>query len=212
MEKEDYAELLLKKPFQKEKTPPPRDKSTWAAPKGPLVLEVGCGQGLHPILFAKDNPATHIVACERTVDKFKKFQSRLHSHNLSNITAIHEDALAWLVHNEENTTERFEKIFFLYPNPYPKSTHRKKRFFSMPSFCAYLRALKVGGEIFLRTNEKFYVEEALFFSKFVWNLKLVYNGEVREPTGITHFERKYLKRGEKCFEVVWKKVKAFEPS
>lgn len=205
MHKEDYAELLKAKTFLKEKIPAPRNQEPWHPPQTDCVLEVGSGQGLHPILFAKENSDTHIVACERTVEKFKRFESRLNSHKLSNITAIHEDALSWLVFHEEKVKNYFKKIFFLYPNPYPKSTHRKKRFFSMPAFSFYLDCLDPQGEIILRTNESEYFEETCYYAKEVWKLNCLYKGEIREPKGITHFERKYIERGEVCFEGVWKK-------
>lgn len=205
MQLADYAELLKKKKFQKEKVPPPRDQRCWTPPTTPCVLEVGCGQGLHPILFAKENPKNHIVACERTVEKFKKFHGRVTSHGLTNISAVHEDALSWLVFHHKKVHHCFEKIFFLYPNPYPKENQRKKRFFAMPAFSFYLECLKPGGEIILRTNEAFYFEEARTLAQSVWSLKEMSCGEVVTNKGITHFERKYLERGETCYEGVWKK-------
>ena len=75
----------------------------------------------------------------------------------------------------------------------------------MPAFSFYLKCLKHGGEVILRTNEEFYVEEARYFSKVVWSLGEIYSGNIQEPRGVTHFERKYLKRNEPCFEVIWRK-------
>ncbi len=185
-----------------------RDQTPFPSKQAPLYLEVGCGVGLHPILFAKKRPQAHLIACERTSDKFHKFKKRLENHQLENITAIHEDGMRWLTHWAKESKLTFEKIFFLYPNPYPKNNQRNKRFFAMPLFKNYLHTLKLGGEIEMRTNQLFYLEEAKILATEVWNLECQYCGPLREESekGITHFERKYLKREETCYELILKKT------
>lgn len=186
-----------------------RDKTPFPHTNKPLFLEVGCGAGLHPILFAKNNQESeaHLIACERTLEKYEKFKRRLTSHGFHHITPIHEDALYWLLHHREEAKERLEKIFFLYPNPYPKVSHRNKRFLAMPLFGEYLRALKPQGLIELRTNEEFYWKEAKALAEEVWNLECLYGGPLKEnsPRGITHFERKYLERDKVCYELILRK-------
>lgn len=207
----EYAERLKKKDFNRDKYPHPRDGVQITIPKElkNLDLEIGCGAGLHPILYGKKFPSRHLVACERTLEKFQLFEGRLKRHELKNITPLHTDALTWLnsylPKNELEKDLLFNKIFILYPNPYPKQTQRNKRLFAMPAFSLVLKALQSKGKIILRTNEESYLQEAIFLAKKVWDLRPSKASLIEEENGVTHFERKYLSRGEKCWEVTFKK-------
>ena len=68
--------------------------------------------------------------------------------------------------------------------------------------------LKTGGHLYLATNQTSYFEEALLVYEKVWGLSVVEHKTVdplkQKPR--THFEKKYLQRGEPCFEACFKKV------
>lgn len=208
MKLQEYAAKLKNRPFQADKVNPPKQAPHLPEGlKGKIILEVGCGKGLHPILFAKENPKDNILAFERTKEKYLRFQGRMEKHNLSNLFGFYDDALSWLAHNPGELKEKFDLIFFLYPNPYPKKNQRNKRFLSSPSFSLYLASLKSGGEIIMRTNEVFYKEEAIYFAREVWGLNLIHEKTLsKEDMGTTHFERKFKAEGVTCFELKWKKA------
>lgn len=212
MELDKYAQKLKDKltdrNFDGSRLPIPINKTAFPSTSSQLFLEIGCGAGLHPILFAQDNPESHLLAFERTKEKFEKFSGRVKSHELKNITAIHDDALHWLYSQLKNESEVFEGLYLLYPNPYPKNTHRNKRFFASPSFQFILSTIKKEGLIELRTNEQWYIEEAQYLAKEVWNLKEISLKEVStlhpSKQGLTHFERKYLKNNQACYQLIFK--------
>ncbi len=213
MELDKYAEKLKAKVsdrnFDGTHLPHSVDSSPWPESTLPLCLEVGCGAGLHPVLFAKQSPEFHLIALERTKEKFDKFKRRIEKNKIDTVTPLFEDALHWLYPHREKAKNCFEKIFLLYPNPYPKVSQRNKRFLAAPSFQFLLSTLKTHGTIELRSNELFYIEEAIFLAKNVWNLtvdqrKLVKELEVSQQ-GVTHFERKYLKDGQDCYQVIFSK-------
>lgn len=172
---------------------------------GPTDLEIGCGVGMHPIQYAQKNPDRNLIAIEHTRDKFEKFQRRFSNHgNLQNLTALHTNAISWVTHF--CPSESIERIFLLYPNP--EHQNPAKRWFLMPFFSEILRVLKPAGEILLATNEQGYRDEALERAEQKWNLNLTNSREMRAQDvakGRTHFEIKYLKRGETCFELRFSK-------
>lgn len=174
------------------------------------TLEIGCGVGLHPILYSKNNPGSGLIALERTVEKYGKFQRRHERHQLANLFPIHGDGLNWLANNSNALTKRFDKIFLLYPNPYPKNTQRNKRFLGMTNFSYALASLKEEGIIIMRSNERTYLDEAKYLAANVWKLDCIQDQEINlkeGERGITHFERKYLDRGLPCYEIIWRKSK-----
>lgn len=171
----------------------------------PLDLEIGCGVGWHPIQYAKQNPDRFLAAIEHTRNRFESFERRTVRHpELKNLMAIHADAIEWVTH--ALLPESVERIFLLYPNPYPKKSDLNKRWHAMPFMGRLLSVLKTGGELLLLTNERFYFEEAREYLGVQWKMQIQRASaftRATAPNGAprTHFEKKYLARGETCFEL-----------
>ncbi len=169
----------------------------------PVDLEIGCGVGWHPIRYAQENPGRTLVAIERTAEKFAKFESRLSRHpELANLIPVHADAVAWVTHFAPPTA--FDRIFVLYPNPNPKNP--AARWIRMPFFGRLIETLRPGGGIEFRTNRADYADEVRELGLREWKLKLVAErrftrSEVATTDLTTHFEQKYLARGEGCISV-----------
>jgi len=191
-------------------TPPPKeDYVNFVLPREfenlPLDVEIGCGVGLHPIQFFKANPRRFLVAIEHTKDKFEKFQRRFISHDQpSNLLPIHANAISWV--SQQLSPSSVDHFYFLYPNPNPKSGDLNKRWYAMPFMHKVLEVLKQDGKITLATNEKFYHDEALDYFLNHWKLDLVADKELQKGfKPRTHFEKKYLERGETCYNLVFTK-------
>jgi len=169
-----------------------------------LDIEIGCGVGFHPLDYAKNNPNRLLVAIEKTKEKFDKFLGRIQKHpHIKNLVPVHSNAVWWITHYAEPRS--VDRYFILYPNPYPKDP--QKRFFSMPFMKYLIETLKVGGTITLATNEKFYFDESLENAKNIFDLDVLEANsftEIEKPR--THFEKKYLERGETCYNLILKKV------
>lgn len=173
----------------------------------PLDLEIGPGVGLHPIVYASENPLRALLAVEHTREKFEKFQRRHFSHgHLVNLLAVHAHAISFAHHLLADSS--LERCFILYPNPNPKNLNQ--RWHAMPFMQRLLELLKPKGEIVIATNEEFYANEAVQWMTEYWNLELAQKTLMTQSNfnplnGRTHFERKYLIRGEVCYNLVFKK-------
>lgn len=192
--------------FNTENIPLPKI-TTFDLPALPLDVEIGCGVGLHPIQYAINNPDRYLVAIEHTTEKFKKFERRFEKHaRPENLLPVHENGISWVTHLLPK--ESVSRFFFLYPNPNPKPGQQNKRFHAMPFMEKVIEALKPGGTIHVATNELFYAEECKEFMTNVWKLKCVQNKLIEnnsEQIGRTHFERKYLERGQTIYDQIYKK-------
>lgn len=176
------------------------------SPETPIDLEIGCGVGWHPLRYTEENPERFLIAIERTATKFNKFQRRLLKHSpRTNLLAVHADVVPWLVHClPENILNR---IIILYPNPYPKNP--SARFFKMPFFAELLKRGRADLTIHLATNEDFYQKEALRAAQQDWGLELIHHQVLTSenfPKPRTHFEKKYLERGEVCYDLAFRRV------
>jgi tRNA (guanine-N7-)-methyltransferase len=176
--------------------------------EGPLDLEIGCGVGWHPIAYALAHPERRVIAIEHTRTRFEAFERRVSRHRekgivLSNLFPVQARAEAWVAHALPEAC--LDRVFLLYPNPYPKTSDLNKRWPAMPFMGFLLSRLKEGGTLELRTNEAFYFEEArrLFASK--WGTREILAESwcaAPERPPETHFERKYLEAGQTCHRLV----------
>jgi tRNA (guanine-N7-)-methyltransferase len=195
------------RPFDPSKVPPPPDfRPLPHFPDRPFDIEIGCGVGFHPLRYAEANPERILVAFERTSDKFARFAGRLAHHKaLPNLFPVHGDAIPWIVHGVK--PDSVDRYFLLYPNPYPKESQRNLRFHEMPFFAFLRNTLKPGGALTLATNAEFYAQGAKAKLVADWGMKIV--SESLLPADFsprTHFEKKYLARGENCWNLVFSRA------
>ncbi len=175
-----------------------------------LELEIGAGVGWHAIRRAKENPASTLIAIEHGEERFSKFVSRLKNHApLSNLFAIQADATVWSRKNLP--AQCLDRVFILYPNPCAKKKLTQLRWFRRRFMANLICMLKPSGQIILATNKKDYFDEAKLWGLKYWKLQIVEERTIVVkdlPKGYprTHFEKKYLNRGETCFEVVFSKA------
>ncbi|XID75212.1 SAM-dependent methyltransferase [Alkanindiges sp. WGS2144] len=165
--------------------------------KPPVCLEIGAGMGRHAILFASQHPHKTLIAIERTAAKFKAFAARIQDHHLDNLYAIHADAIPWIVH--ALPPHSVEQVFILYPNPEPKNP--AQRWLNMPFFEFLLSRVQDNATITLASNIPTYLDEAEQQLKQVWQLPFK-REVIAQDSARTHFEVKYLARGESCQQLV----------
>jgi tRNA (guanine-N7-)-methyltransferase len=106
-------------------------------------LEIGFGGAEHLIAEAARNPRTGFIGVEPFVNGMAKALAAIAEKNLRNIRLHHGDAthlLAWL------PQESLTRVDLLYPDPWPKKRHWKRRFVQQDSLAAITRILRRGGE------------------------------------------------------------------
>lgn len=182
--------------FRKEAVFAPKNVPT-VSTNLPLFLEIGAGKGKHAVLFAKANADKHLIAIERTSEKFEAFHKLATSENLTNLTAIHADAIAYTAHHIAPNS--LDGVFILYPNPEP--ANKNQRWLNMPFFEFLISRMKAGATITIASNIGEYIDEVKQLLDQVWLLPYECF-EIDKASARTHFEIKYLTRGELCQELV----------
>lgn len=188
--------------FQAQRMHAPRDFQS-ISPE-PVCVEVGAGKGKHALLFSKNNPDTQLIAIERTREKFLAMQKQHAVEGQTNLQTVHADALPWIVH--ALYPQQVEQFFILYPNPEPHNP--AQRWVNMPFFEFLLSRLKTGGTITLASNIPAYIEEAETQVQELWKLPFV-KEVIAADSARTHFEIKYLERGELCQQLIITKPESY---
>lgn len=170
-----------------------------------LDLEIGSGAGWHALTRATAYPRRRLIAIERTSAKFGKLEGRFESHDRPvALLPLHADAVSIVTH--ELPAGRFDNVFLLYPNPEPKNP--AQRWIRMPFFARVIELLAPEGLITFATNERFYFDELLELGPRDWPLEIASRRELPPAmvdSARTHFEKKYLARGETCLEVQFRR-------
>lgn len=108
-----------------------------------LRLEIGFGGAEHLIAQAAANPDCGFIGIEPFINGMAKALAAIEEHGLTNIRLHHGDAidlLAWL------PSASLAKVYLLYPDPWPKRRHWKRRFVQERTVAEIARVLRPGGE------------------------------------------------------------------
>jgi tRNA (guanine-N7-)-methyltransferase len=124
--------------------PPPADLRTLFAPAVDEVrLEIGFGGGEHLTALAAAHPRTGFIGCEPFLNGMAKALATIDAEGLPNIR-LHfgdaADAIAWL------PPASLAGVDLIYPDPWPKRRHWKRRFVQASRVADLARILRPGGE------------------------------------------------------------------
>ena len=109
---------------------------------GGVWLEIGFGGGEHLAANARAHPDVGIIGAEPFVNGVVKLLRAVDEWDLRNVRIRDEDVTALIARLPDACLER---VYLLYPDPWPKRRQRKRRFVSDASLAEIARVLKDGG-------------------------------------------------------------------
>ena len=162
----------------------------------PVWLEVGFGGGEHMVHQAATYPDVGIIGCEPFMNGVAMALGKIRQAGVENIRIHPGDARNLFDVLPEAS---LDKTFLLYPDPWPKKRHHKRRFVTQDHLRPLARALKPGGEFRVATDIPDYVRQTLEEvpgAGFEWLAEGP--GDWRDPWGdwiSTRYEQKALREG-----------------
>ena len=149
--------------------PAPADLRTLFAGAQDVRLEIGFGGAEYLMDQAKANPRTGFIGGDAFVNAIAKALAAIDAGALGNVRLHFGDAIElidWL------PASSLARIDLLYPDPWPKRRHWKRRFIQDDNLARLARILKAGGELRFATDIADYAVHALArvlrSSDFVW--------------------------------------------
>ncbi len=134
-----------------------------------IRFEIGFGNGEHLVTQAQQNPGIGFIGCEPFVNGVSAAAKQVAEHDLNNIRFYADDALPLL---EKFTSGSLDRIFLLFPDPWPKTRHHKRRFIQSDTVALFARLLKSGGLLRLATDDRNLAEWMLIHTvqnpDFLW--------------------------------------------
>jgi len=162
----------------------------------PVWLEVGFGGGEHLVHQARQHPEVGFIGCEPFVNGVAMLLGKIRSEGVDNIR-IHPGDVRDLFDVLPDSS--IKKAFLLYPDPWPKTRHHRRRFVTPEYLAPLARVQKPGAELRLATDIADYVRQALLEvpkAGFEWLAESPQDW--REPWAdwpSTRYEQKALREG-----------------
>ncbi len=157
-----------------------------------IVLDAGCGNGFSTALLARRFPGSLVIGVDRSAARLAGA-----SELPDNAVLLRADLVdLWRLARAAGW--RLHRHYLLYPNPWPKPGHLKRRWHAHP---VWPDLLGLGGRLELRTNFEIYAREfaaALDLAGCQAHFRVL---SLPDDQAVSPFEQKYLHSGHDLFEV-----------
>jgi tRNA (guanine-N7-)-methyltransferase len=167
-------------------------------------LEVGFGAGEHLAEIASAHPEIGFIGCEVFVNGVASLLSRLVKSRATggpdNVRIFPDDARQVIVKLPAASVGR---VFVLFPDPWPKKRHNRRRFLSPPQLDELARIMQPGAELRIATDHMGYLRWILFYllrhDAFEWIVRTPAEWRERPPEWpATRYEQKAKEAGRHC--------------
>jgi tRNA (guanine-N7-)-methyltransferase len=171
-------------------------------------LEIGFGGGEHLIWEAERHPNVPFIGCEPFEDGVIKVLDQIEMQHLDAIR-VHmgdaRDVLRWL---PEASVSR---AFVLFPDPWPKRKHQKRRLVNVQTLALLARVMRIGGELRFATDIGDYARSALEAfgrePRFSWIVQRPSDWRVRGADWPgTRYEAKAAREGRRCYYFRFRRI------
>lgn len=126
-----------------------------------LEVEIGCGNGHFISEYCMKNRSSYMIGLEVKTKRCMKAAAKIKKRKLHNASIIQAKAEEFLKIIPEARVDRYH-IYF--PDPWPKTRHRKRRFLRILNLNLLYRSLKKEGVIFFTTDFfDYYLQTKMLF-------------------------------------------------
>jgi len=186
---------------------PVRPDALFASDKTAYWLEIGFGGGEHLINNASLHPDIGHLGCEPFINGMAKLVLLIEKEGIDAIRLHNDDAVQLL---DQLPDASLDRIYLLYPDPWPKRRHNKRRFVSEENLSRMARVLKPGGEFRFASDIDHYVgwtlARILRSPDFVWTAEQPDDWRLPwENWPSTRYEAKAIREGRKSSYLIAKR-------
>jgi tRNA (guanine-N7-)-methyltransferase len=180
----------------------------FASPVSQAWLEIGFGGGEHLLWQAEQHPDVGMIGCEPFIDGVVKVVDGIRSNGLGNVLVHADDArdvLPWL------PAASITRAFVLFPDPWPKKRHVKRRLVTPQLIGELARVMPAGAELRLATDIADYARGMLLAVRRQGSFRWLAAGPDdwrQRPAdwSATRYERKAVREGRRCYFMRFGKV------
>lgn len=160
-------------------------------------LEIGFGGGEHLAAQAEKHPQVGLMGAEAFLNGVASVVQLIEKKQLSNVRILSGDGRQLL---RNLPPKSISKVFILFPDPWPKRRHHKRRLVNEHTLKEISSILVGSGELRVASDHKEYIEWVLEVVKMVPQFQLL-ELATSKPEGweSTRYEQKALSAGKPCY-------------
>lgn len=174
----------------------------------PCYLEIGFGTGTTLLDLATNNPQNNYLGIEVYRTGTAQLLSQAEELALSNIRVFNDDAVEVL--NKQIPDDSLDGIFLLFPDPWHKKRHHKRRLVQPEFMQLVLTKLKINGLFHAATDWEAYAQHmmsVLSETKQLLNTAGEHNYADRpDYRPITKFERRGQALGHQVWDLIFRRI------
>ena len=156
--------------------------------KKKLILEIGIGMGENLIHLSRKNLQKKIIG----VDPFKNGMVNVSDYFIkNNIKNVYLYPFVFQKFLNKFKKLRFDIIYILFPDPWPKKKHHKRRIVNKQFLSQILKILKINGKVYFSTDNFNYFENVKTI------LKKITKAKVKKVKKIVTIKTKYYLKAER---------------
>ncbi|MCM8709794.1 tRNA (guanosine(46)-N7)-methyltransferase TrmB [Clostridium sp. SYSU_GA19001] len=170
-----------------------------------IHLELGCGRGKFISEKAKANPNINYVAIDLKDEVLVYALRKVIEAEVSNVRIV---PLNIQLIEGVFVKDEISKIYINFCNPWPKDRHKKRRLTHTRFLSEYKKFLKIGGEVWFKTDDTGLFEESIeYFKSSGFNIEYItydlHNCDFKENI-TTEYESKFASQGMKIMFLIAK--------
>ncbi len=158
------------------------------------VLEIGFGSGEHLSSLAQKSCEVGVIGAEVFVNGIASLLADIDEKKLTNIRIFDDDARLLI---PKIPNDFLDSIYLLFPDPWHKKRHAKRRLLQKTYLAEFSRILKPHGTFHIASDNPIYIRHALHVmahSQFQWLAKNPSDWQVSPLHVQTRFEAKAIKQ------------------
>ena len=164
----------------------------------PLVLEIGMGQGRFLYTAATAQPHYNYIGLERRAEPILYLLKQVKAPYPPNLRLLHAEAALL---TDIFAPGELSLLYMLFPDPWPKNRHAKRRLTSPAFIKVYQRILEPAGRMIFKTDgAAFYHWSCTNFREAGWSLTQAAEDQPPAPQEtVSSYERRFRKLGQPIY-------------
>lgn len=128
----------------------------WFSTKTKILFEAGCGHGHWLTSYAVANPEEKCLGIDLIAGRVDKANKKKEKRHLEDLHFLKAELGEFLEVLPKEVT--FSAVVFLFPDPWPKARHHKKRMIQTALLEELASRMEPGGKFYFRTDDRSYFD------------------------------------------------------